>query len=163
SIQRMKAVWGPKRTLMIAALAVFSPGLVPSAQAQNRHRRVSPTVRPGQPDRFVSNGKMDSDVAKRASGLSWLTADVIVTLEPGADLPQAFQRYSHNGKLTVVHGYVLDGVPVGLLSTLANNSSTHRINLNRPARKHDALSSYSVNANAVDTGNGINNPALYSY
>ena len=39
----------------------------------------------------------------------------------------------------------------------------HRVHSNRKARKHDALSSVAVNANAVDTGNGINNPNLYSY
>jgi serine protease AprX len=162
-IQRAKAVWGPKRTLTAVALVAISFGLAPSVLAQSRHQRVAPTVRPGQPDTFVSQGKMDRDVAKRASGLSGPTADVIVTLESGADLPASFQRYSHNGKLTVIHGYVLDGVPVSLLSNLANSSGTHRVNLNRPARKHDALSSYSVNANAVDTGNGINNSGLYSY
>ena len=88
---------------------------------------------------------------------------MIVTLEDGADLPYAFQRYSHNGKLTVIHGYVLDQVPVSLLATLANSGSTHRVHINRPAHKHDALSSVAVNANAVDLGNGINNPNLYSY
>jgi serine protease AprX len=58
---------------------------------------------------------------------------------------------------------VLDGVPVSQLAALANSASTHRVHINRPAHKHDALSSVAVNANAVDTGNGVNNPNLYSY
>ncbi|MGH9141756.1 MAG: S8 family peptidase [Vicinamibacterales bacterium] len=107
---------------------------------------------------------MDADVARRANGLLRLgTADVIVTLEDGVDLPTSFQRYSHNGKLSVIHGYVLDQVPVSQLATLANLASTHRVHINRPAHKHDALSSVAVNANAVDLGNGINNPDLYTY
>jgi len=107
---------------------------------------------------------MDSDVARRAGGINrYATADVIVTLEDGADLPYAFQRYSHNGKLSVIHGYVLDQVPVWMLSTLASSATTHRVHINRPAHKHDALSSVAVNANAVDLPNGIDNPNLYSY
>ena len=109
---------------------------------------------------------MDTDVAKRASGFRLLglaTADVIVTLEGNADLPASFLRYSHNGRLSVIHGYVLDQVPVSQLAALANSSNTHRVHLNRPAGKHDALSSVAVNANAVDLGNGINNPSLYGY
>ena len=106
---------------------------------------------------------MDNDVARRASSfLGFGTADVIVTLEDGVDLPYTFQRYSHNGKLSVIHGYVLDQVPVWLLNTLASSANIHRVHINRPAHKHDALSSVAVNANAVDLGNGINQN-LYSY
>jgi serine protease AprX len=107
---------------------------------------------------------MDSFVANRANGLNRLaTADVIVTLEDGADLPLSFHRYSHNGKLSVIHGYVLDQVPVSQLTTLATQASTHRVHINRPAHKHDALSSFAVNANAVDTGNGIDMASLHPY
>ena len=116
--------------------------------------------------RWVNRDKMDTDVAKRASGFRLLgldTANVIVTLEDNADLPFAFQRYSHSGKLSVIHGYVLDQVPVSQLAALANSANTHRVHLNRPAGKHDALSSVAVNANAVDLGNGVNNPSLYGY
>jgi serine protease AprX len=138
--------------------------VAPNASAQGRHRGQAPTVRSGVANGFVRQDKMDDDVARRAGGLRRLgTADVIVTLEDGADLPYAFQRYSHNGKLSVIHGYVLDQVPVSLLATLANSASIHRVHTNRPAHKHDALSSVAVNANAVDLGNGINNPNLYSY
>ena len=107
---------------------------------------------------------MDKDVARRASSFNPLaTADVIVTLEDGADLPASFRRYSHNGQLTVIHGYVLDQVPVSQLATLAKHAGTHRVHFNRKARKHDALSSVAVNANAQDSGNGVNSPNLYSY
>jgi serine protease AprX len=112
---------------------------------------------------------MDDDVARRASAPKLLglvalgTADVIVTLEPGAELPAAFQRYSHNGALSIIHGYVLDQVPVSQLTALAKSANVHRVHINRKARKHDALSSVAVNANAVDLGNGINTPNLYNY
>ena len=163
---RAKAVWGPKRIVTAVAFVALALGLTADAGAAGRHRRQGHSGRPGVPNAFVSRDKMDSEVARRASSFNLLglaTADVIVTLEDGAKLPAAFLRYSHNGELSVIHGYVLDQVPVSLLPTLAKSTSVHRVHSNRKARKHDALSSVAVNANAVDTGNGINNPNLYSY
>ena len=161
---RAKVVWGPRRVAGLVALVAVSFGFALDASAEGRHRQNLRHVRPGTADAFVKRDKMDTDVARRATGLIRLgTADVIVTLEDGVDLPATFQRYSHNGKLSVIHGYVLDGVPVSQLATLANSASTHRVHINRPAYKHDALSSVAVNANAVDPGNGINNPNLYAY
>ena len=160
---RAQAVWRPKRRIAgITLLAVFL-GLASDAAAEGDHRQSARSVRPGAPNAFVTDDKMDDDVAKRAGSLLRLgTADVIVTLEPGVDLPEAFKRYSHNGQLDVIHGYVLDGVPSFLLSALAKHANTHRVHINRPARKHDALSSAAVNASAVDTRHGINTN-LYGY
>jgi serine protease AprX len=149
------------------AIAAVAFGFTLDASAQSRHRESLRPVRPGAANAWVNRDKMDAEVAKRASGFGLLglggTADVIVTLEGNADLPAAFLRYSHNGKLSVIHGYVLDQVPVSQLAELASSASTHRVHFNRPAGKHDALSSVAVNANAVDLGNGINNPSLYGY
>jgi serine protease AprX len=163
---RAKAVWGPKRIATAAVFVALALGLTADAGAAGRHQRQGRRARPGVPNSFVSRDKMDTEVARRASSFNLLglgTANVIVTLEPGADLPAAFQRYSHNGKLSVIHGYVLDQVPVSQLATLARSVNVHRVHINRRARKHDALSSVAVNANAVDKGNGINTPNLYSY
>src|SRR5262249_46171641 len=107
-IARAKAVWGPKRVLASIAVIAVSFALGSDGSAKSRHRTQAPTDRPGVANTFVRHDKMDDDVARRAGSLNWLaTADVIVTLEDGADLPLFFQRYSHNGKLTVIHGYVL--------------------------------------------------------
>src|SRR5882757_2992887 len=166
SITRAKAVWGPKRIATALAFFALTLGLTADAGAAGRHQRQARRARPGVPNSFVSRDKMDGEVAKRASGFNLLglaTADVIVTLEDGAELPAAFLKYSNNGKLSVINGYVLDRVPVSLLSTLAKSVNVHRVHTNRVARKHDALSSVAINANAVDTGNGVNNPNLYSY
>src|SRR4249919_3798122 len=112
---RAKAVWGPRRVLTVVAVAAVVFGLTLDASAQSRHRQTLRRVRPGAANAWVNRDKMDTDVAKRASGFRWLglaTADVIVTLEGNADLPASFLRYSHNGRLSVIHGYVLDQVPV---------------------------------------------------
>jgi serine protease AprX len=164
STTRPKAVWGARRILASIALVAVSLCLTSDASAEGRHRRKAAKVRPGAANAFVAHGKMDTEVARRASGFGFLTtADVIVTLEDGADLPLSYKRYSHGGQLTVIHGYVLDQVPVLKLAPLAKLAGTHRVHINRKARKYDALSSVAVNANAVDTSNGINNPDLYSY
>ena len=162
---RAKAVWGPRRVAGLVALVAIWCGVAPNVNAQGRHRQTLPRVRPGTENAFVNRGKMDADVAKRASSFNLLglaTANVIVTLEPGADLPYAFKRYSHGGQLALIHAYVLDQVPVSQLATLAQSASVHGLHYNRPAHKHDALSSVAVNANAVDVGHGINN-SLYGY
>jgi len=158
---RSKAVWGPKRVITAtASLAIaFSVAATGAASAGPAPK----TVRPGHPDAFVSQSKMDREVAKRARSLNRLeTADVIVMLEPGADLPPNFKVYSHNGELSVIHAYVLDHVPVTALTSLATHVNTHRVNIDKRVNMHDALSSAAVNANAFDAGNGINN-SLYSY
>jgi serine protease AprX len=160
---RTKAVWGPNRILAALVLVAVSFGLTSTASAEGRHARTAPKVRPGTANALVGRGKMDSEVAKRAAGANrTATADVIVTLETGKDLSAAFKRYTTYGKLTVINGYVLDAVPVSLLSALAADAGTQRLHINRTAHKHDALSTYAINANAVDTGNGINSN-LYSY
>ncbi|HEX3645765.1 MAG TPA: hypothetical protein VHT95_09160, partial [Vicinamibacterales bacterium] len=140
------------------ALVAIWCGVAPNVNAQGRHRQTLPRVRPGTENAFVNRGKMDDDVAKRASSFNPLglaTANVIVTLEPGVDLPYGFQRYSHGGQLSLIHGYVLDQVPVSQLAMLAASANVHGVHYNRPAYKHDALSSVAVNANAVDLGHGI--------
>jgi len=161
---RQKAVWGPNRILATIALVAVSFSLASNASAEGRHQRTAPKVRPGTGNAFVTHDKMDADVARRAAGPNRAeTADVVVTVAEGDVLAKEFRRYiSRDGELTVIPAYVLDKVPHWLLSRLANDSNTHGVHINRKARKHDALSSYAVNANAVDPGNGIN-AAYYSY
>ena len=163
SATRAKVVWGPTRILVALVLLVVSFGLTSIASAEGRHARQAPKVRPGTANAFVKRDKMDDEVAKHAAGSNRIaTTDVIVTLESGRELPAAFKRYTTYGKLGVINGYVLDRVPVSLLATLARDARIHRVHTNRKARKHDALSSSAVNANAVDLGNGINSN-LYAY
>src|ERR1700733_12856293 len=95
---RAKAVWGPRRVAGFVALVAVSCGFALNANAQGRHRQTLPHVPPGTENTFVNRDKMDDEVARRASGVKPMglslglgTADVIVTLEQGADLPAAFQ------------------------------------------------------------------------
>src|SRR5437899_3197283 len=110
---RAKAVWGPKRLLRAVSLALVATCVASNAFAAGRHAKRAKTHRPGTPNAFVADGKMDAGVAQRSrSRNGFETADVIAMLEPGVDLPLQFKIYSHQGKLHVIHGYVLDRVPV---------------------------------------------------
>jgi subtilisin family serine protease len=154
--------------LVAVALVAASVGLASTASAQGRHLRTAPAVRPGVGNALAQRDqreKMDAEVARRAGlGDRFATADVIVTMEVGKPLPAAFKRFlSRDGKLSVIpNTYVLDRVPASWLPFLARSASTHRVHFNRPARKHDALSSFAVNANAVDAGHGIKSGSLYA-
>jgi subtilisin family serine protease len=112
----------------------------------------------------VQDYRLDNDLTERVNRKAWLeTVNVIVTLQPGADLPAGFKRYVEtNGKLDIINGYALANVPVSALPTLAAQASVHRVNYSRPAKKQDALSSVAVDANASDPGHGINQQ-LYGY
>ena len=161
---RAKAVWGAKRLLPLLALVTVSLGAGSPARADGRHRGAAPVGRSGGAPGGRAPAKMDAEVARRAAGSARdARADVIVTLEDGAELPAAFQRYAHHGALQVIHGYVLDQVPVGQLTALAEQAGIHRVHFNRPTRPHDALSSVAVNAAAVDPTHDINTSDLYPY
>src|SRR4051812_3401708 len=88
---RPKAVWGPRRILTAVALTVCFSGTAATGPAEGKPRRKAQRVRPGAANGFVNSAKMDADVSRRATGLTrFATADVIVPLENGADLPAAF-------------------------------------------------------------------------
>ena len=125
STARAKAVWGPKRILAAVVLVAVSLCLRQTPALKGRTGAGVRESGPASPTRS-SNTTRWTPTSPGAPTVSFAlcTADVIVTLEDGVDLPSAFQRYSHNGKLCVIHGYVLDQVPACLLATLANGAAS---------------------------------------
>src|SRR5512135_710729 len=102
---RKKAVWGPKRTLAAAAVALlaFAPQ---AARAEGRHVRSVSHAKPGVPGSQVKNYKVDDELSSRAArGSSVHISSVIVTLVPGAQLPPAFKRFARPGKLDIINGF----------------------------------------------------------
>ena len=154
---RRKAVWGPRRTAAVAALAVVAFASNALAAGGPRAAR----VRPGAPNSFAHAYKLDSELNKRAlSGSASGTTRVIVEWQPGAKVPPAFRQFAkRNGNLNLLNGSVLD-LPNGLLRSLASNPSTLRLHYDRPAFKHDYLTSMTIGARAVQralgyTGAGV--------
>ena len=163
---RRKAVWGPKRSLAVSSLVIslFCLGLSANALAAGRQGRRGPQAKPGQASAQVRNYKFDDEVTRRINRRRpFETANLIVTLQPGAELPVRFRRYVEwDGKLDIINGYALANVPVSALPALGAETSIHRVHYSRAARKQDALSSVAVNANAFDADHGVNQQ-LYGY
>src|ERR1700686_4548396 len=111
---RRKAVWGPKRSLGLVALALALFGLSRPALADGRFP------------------KLDSDLGARATAGSPLrTSRVIVTLAPGGVLPASLQMYDRSGRLSTINGHVLD-VPDSVLSSLSNDANVQHVHGDRP-------------------------------
>src|SRR5579872_6289143 len=123
---RRKAVWGPKRTLGIAAAFVLSIGFAPGAQAAGhvqpkpRHAHAGPKAKAGKPNSLVKKYKLDGELTKRSGGKNTTaTTRVIVELVKGATLPPEFARYARkNGRLNIINGQVVD-LPNGVLKQMA--------------------------------------------
>ena len=120
----------------------------------------TPNARPGRPNSFVRGYTMDPVVAARVSSRPQGRSSVVVGLLPGSELPPALARYARTGKLGVINGVVLDGVPHGLLKQLADAGAIASVHDNREALLHNYRTSVTVGARVVQdtlglTGRGI--------
>jgi serine protease AprX len=96
----------------------------------------------------VKNYKVDAVVTQRAKGSPLVSSRVIVTLNPGAQLPAEFKRFVRGNSLSLINGYVLD-LPNGLVTKLAAAPETFRIHDDRPIRQHNYRTSVTVGATLV--------------
>ena len=141
---RRKAVWGPKRTLgALVVLCVTGLAVSPAAAAP----RPRPTAKvPGAPGSLVKNYKLDDALTDRANrGNPAATTRVIVTLVPGAKLPNEFRKYALNTRLDLINGEVLD-LPNGVLKQLAKHPDVFRLHFDRPTKTHNYRTAITVGA-----------------
>src|SRR2546428_66224 len=90
---RRKAVWGAK-ALGLAFSVVLSGVATDVAAAPKYHRRQAEKARPGVPGAHVKQYKLDDELSRRADDLNPRhTTRVIVTLVPGATLPNEFKKF----------------------------------------------------------------------
>jgi subtilisin family serine protease len=166
---RRKAVWGPKRSLAAAAIAVFLFGLAPSAIAAGRnsstpkpqHSRVAQKAKPGRPNSTVKSYKLDKELTLRSTNQNPLrTTRAIVEFVPGTTVPAEFARYARrNGKLGIINGQVFD-IPNGVLTKMSAHPSVFRIHYDRPSGKLNYRTSLTIGSRVVQqtlglTGAGI--------
>jgi subtilisin family serine protease len=174
-----KAVWGPDPTKavriagqIVSSVVVLVFGLAAAALADGRrsheaatsgrHSRQVQHVDSGQPNNQVNGVKVDQETTRRTRGArSTDKVSVIVIQEHGADLPWLFKAYAKR-YFRIINGYELIDLPAFLVSTIGAHASTHGVHFNRTTKKHDALSSAAVNANAVDAAHLISQQ-LYPY
>src|SRR5438552_2684456 len=158
AVQR-KAVWGPKRTLVALVLIAF--GLPNSAIAagnnrssqndadepQSRHFRPASKAKPGEPSANVKDYKLDDEITRRRDSNPLHTTRVIVTLVPGAELPQEFKRFGR-GKLDIINGHVLD-LPNGVIRRLEAHPAIFRVHEDRPIAQDNYRTSVTVGATTI--------------
>ena len=154
---RPKAVWGPKRTLMAAFLAV---GMASNVMAAGPHRHQAPKAKPGVPGSAAKVYKLDKELTGRSTkGNPIFTSTVIVRLQPGTTLPAEYKKFARAGSLDIIGGVVLD-IPNGALKRLSNDPNVLSVHEDRPIKNHNYRTSVTVGARTVQdflgyTGAGI--------
>src|SRR3954471_1952246 len=155
---RRKAVWGPKR--IATALAFTLACLGPHTAAANTHSQQGASKPAGVPSKSVKQYKLDDELTRRSLGKdSQATTRVIVTLQPGAQLPAEFKKYSRNRSLDLINGQVLD-LPQGQLKAMASHPAVFRVHYDRPLKTQNYRTAVTVGARTVQetlgyTGAGI--------
>src|SRR5665647_2020616 len=123
---RRKAVWGPKRT--VSALFVALALLVPNFAIAKTHSHEAKHKKPGVAGTLAKSYKLDDELTKRStdrsSGLH--KSRVIVTLAPGAKLPEEFKKFARGGNLSLINGQVLE-LTDNQLAKMAAHPSVFRI------------------------------------
>ena len=148
---RHKAVWGPKRTLAAAALALVT--FAPNAMAAGRHHRKLPTVKSGanwQSHRGVLDGALTT--RSKTTG----TSRVIISLKPGATLPPDLQRLisvTHN-RLNILNASVVT-ISNNLLKKFASNGAVFQIDEDRPIGGANFRTALTTGAAAVQHTYGL--------
>jgi serine protease AprX len=159
---RRKAVWGPKRGL--AVLFLLFLGLAPSTAVAKSHSQQAPKKPAGGPGSAAKAYRLDDELADRASrGNPTLTTRVIVTLVPGAKVPNEFRHYmarigqqgmpsasDSDGKLDLINGQVLE-VPNGVLKALAAHPSVFSLHYDRPLKTSNYRTAVTVGARSVQS------------
>ena len=136
---RSKAVWYPRRRLIPSvATALILILILPSLALAARRE-----------------SKLDSELTRRSQRNPREVTSVIVTLVPGATLPQDFKRFARaKGRLGIINGQVLD-LPNNVLRQLEARPEIFRIHYDRPTAAHNFRTSVTTGARAVQQGLGF--------
>src|SRR5205809_1154211 len=108
--------------ILVVAFVFIGPS---SAAAAGSHRG------PAAAGTHVRQYKLDAELTRRAAQVTAGTTRVIVTLQPGAQLPTELKRFAHSDKLGIINGHVV-AVPNRLLTEFAANPAIFRIHYDRP-------------------------------
>jgi serine protease AprX len=128
---------------VLAALCVAGPAVGPADAAP---RSTATAKVPGVPGSLVRNYKLDDALTDRASrGNPAAPTRVIVTLVPGAKLPNEFKRFALNQRLDLINGEVLE-LPNGVLKQLARHPDVFRVHYDRPTKTHNYRTAITVGA-----------------
>ncbi len=147
------AGWRPRsRSLWFALL--IGIGLAPNAIAGKAHPAYE--AKNGGPNSRATRGKLDHELDRRAAWSPDGTSRVIVTLQPGADLPGELKKLATktHGKLGVINGQVLT-VSNRVLKALAANPAVVAVDFDRPIGTSNYRTALTIGARPVQTGFGL--------
>jgi serine protease AprX len=105
-------------------------------------------AKPAEPNSQVKRYKADDVVSQRKNGNPLRTSRVIVTLVPGAQLPNEFKRYAKGRKLNLINGVVLE-LPNGVIRHLESRPEIFQLHDDRKINSHNYRTSVTVGAQSV--------------
>jgi serine protease AprX len=146
--------------LGLAFALVFAGAATDVGAAPKDHTRQAETDTPGVPGAHVKQYKLDDELSRRSDDRNPRhTTRVIVTLAPGAKLPNEFKRFAQNRNLDIINGVVVD-LPNYVLKVLAAHPNTFQLHYDREIKTHNFRTSVTVGARVVQeafgyTGAGI--------
>ena len=144
----------------LAFALVFAGAATDVGAAPKDHTSQAETDTPGVPGAHVKQYKLDDELSRRSDDRNPRhTTRVIVTLAPGAKLPNEFKRFAQNRNLDIINGVALD-LPNNVLKKLAAHPNTFRLHYDREIKTHNFRTSVTVGARVVQeafgyTGAGI--------
>src|SRR5581483_1034089 len=153
-----KAVWGPKRRrawLAAALVLAIAPGAMAASRPVGHHPAAMP-AKDGIPNAQSHRGKLDHELNRRSTGAPSGSTKVIVTLQPGAQLPPELQKLATrlHGRLNVLNATVLT-VPNRVLKTLAAHPLVLLVAFARPIAKTNYRTALTIGARPVQRGYGL--------
>jgi serine protease AprX len=152
---QLRAVCDPRRCigwLALLMVMVFARG----AMAEGRHAAPGAAAVTNAPNAQARRGKLDRELTERVGLKPSGQSRIIVTLQPGANLPEDLKRLatkSHR-KLGIINGEVLT-VPNSLLKYFESNPSVFKVDFDRPLVKSNFRTTLTIGARPVQSGLGL--------
>jgi serine protease AprX len=126
-----------------------------SSQAAGQEGHQVTVAQAGRPNSLVRSYKVDPTMARRRALRPQETSSVIVTMVPGAKLPQEFARYAQpNSRLQGINGQVLN-LPNKVISQLEARPEVFQIHDNRAIKADNYRTSFAVGSRAAQHGYGF--------
>jgi subtilisin family serine protease len=153
--RRRKVVCRPCAATGLFALLVlvlFAPG----ARAEGHHAVRGAAAPPDAPNAQARRDKLDHQLIARIGGRPSGSSRIIVTLQPGAELPEDLRQLASKShrKLGLINGQVLT-VPNRTLKYFQSHPSVVSVDLDRPISRSNFRTALTIGSRPVQSGLGL--------
>jgi serine protease AprX len=115
----------------------------------SRHFETTSVARSGAPSRRVRQYKVDQELTDRKRNNPESRTKVILTLVPGAQVPQQFRRFARaDRKLNLINGVDLE-LPNRVIERLEARPEVFRVHYDRPVAAHNYKTNITIGAHVV--------------